>query len=169
MQQDINLLYESFVLSLGQEYEQYKALLKILKEESLIMKKSSLENILENNAQKEAIVISLNMASEIRGKAAEKIASYFNLDKPVSMTKIISHALDNTRQILLDYQEKFADVTAKVKKLNEDNKNMITFSLTHVRNTFNYINSLVATNPHYNHHGQIKAENLQGRLISQAG
>lgn len=169
MHQDINLLYESFILSLRQEYEQYEVLLKSLIEEASIMKKSSLENILENNARKELILLSLNMASQMRGKAAQKIAVHLHFDDPLSMTKITAHAPDNSRQILADYQEKFADVIEKIKKINEDNKNMIIFSLSHIRNTFNYINSLLSTNANYNHLGHIKAENLQGRLISQAG
>jgi len=169
MNQNIDLLYESLISTLGQEYDQYEALLKCLKDESMILKKSSLESILENNARKEVIVLSLNMASEMRKKAVKKIASQLHFDDPPSLTKIIAHTQGNSRQRLLDYQEKFTDVMAIIKKLNEDNKNLITFSLAHVRNTFNYISSLLASNPHYDHRGQIKAENLQGRLISQAG
>lgn len=169
MQKDIDTLYQSLVGCLEEEYNQYQDLLKLLREEALIIKKSTLEHILESNARKEIIVLSLNMTAEMRLKAIKEISAYLKFTEPASMTQIIASARDNTRQILLDYQEKFADVIDKTKKVNEDNKNMISFSLSHIRNTFNYINSLIATNQNYNHHGQIKAENLHGRLISQAG
>jgi flagellar biosynthesis/type III secretory pathway chaperone len=169
MQKDMDTLYESLLIALGQEYGQYEALRKALKDESAILKKTSLEHILENNARKEAIVLSLNMTAGMRRKAVDTLAAGFHLDEPVSLTTIIERAPISTRQILSDYQEKFADIMEQVQKLNEANKNLISFSLTHVRNTFNYINSLVCSNPNYDHHGQIKAGNLQGRLISQAG
>jgi flagellar biosynthesis/type III secretory pathway chaperone len=169
MQKNIDLLYESLLLFLKQEYEQYQALCKCLKEEALIMKKSKLENILASNARKEAIVLSLKVAAEMRDKAVNKIATHFNITQPISTSNIIAHTQGNTRQILFDYQEKFADVIEEIKKVNENNKNMISLSLSHTRNTLNYINSLLSSNPNYNHLGHIKAENLQGRLISQAG
>lgn len=169
MQKDVDSLYQSLLSCLEQEYIQYQELLKSLEEEALIIKKSSLEHILESNARKEVIVLSLNMAAEMRINAVKELSSQLKFSKPASLTQIIASTNGDIRQNLMDYQEKFAGIINQTKKANENNKNMISFSLSHIRNTFNYINSLIASNQNYDHQGQIKAENLHGRLISQAG
>ena len=85
------------------------------------------------------------------------------------MTQIIASAQNHIRKNLMDYQEKFADLIKQINKVNENNKHLITFSLSHVNNTISYINSLTSSYLNYSPSGQIKAGNLQGRLISQAG
>lgn len=161
--------YVSLLKSLNDEYVHYQLLMSSLKEEAEILKKSSLEQILKNNAKKEAIVISLNIFSDARKKAIKEIADQLNIQPPISLKTISQVAPYEFRQVLCDYEEKFADVMNGVKKINDDNINLITFSLLHARNTFNYINKLLSADAHYDHQGQIKAKNLQGRLISQAG
>jgi flagellar biosynthesis/type III secretory pathway chaperone len=169
MNKDLDFLYNSLLLSMGQECEHYEELLKAIKEETHVLKKSNLPDILEFNTRKERLLLSLNMASEMRMSAVKKIVSHLNLDEPVSMTQLIAYAQDHTRQNLTDYQEKFADMIAKIKKMNDHNKTLITFLLSHIGNTLNYINSITSSCPNYDQCGQVKARNLQGRLISQEG
>ena len=109
------------------------------------------------------------MALEIRMSAINKIAAHLHLDEPVFMTQIIASAQNHIRKNLMDYQEKFADLIKQINKVNEKNKHLITFSLSQVNNTISYINSLTSSSLNYSPSGQIKAGNLHGRLISQAG
>ena len=169
MNKDLYFLYNSLVLSMGQEYEHYEELLNAIEEETHVLKKSNLPDILEFNTRKERLILSLNMASEMRMGAVKKIISYLHLDEPVSMTQLIAYAQDHTRQNLIDYQEKFAEMIPKIKKINDHNKALIIFLLSHVSNTLNYINSITSSYPNYDQCGQVKARNLQGRLISQEG
>lgn len=169
MTKDLDCLYNALLLAMGQEFERYQELLKTVEEETDIFKKCLLADILECNAKKERVLQSLHIALEKRMNAINNIATHLHLDKPVSMTQIIASAQNPIRKNLIDYQEKFADLIALLNKVNKNNKNLITFSLSYVCNTINYISGLTSSSPNYNPSGQIKAGNLQGRLISQAG
>lgn len=169
MNNDLDCLYNSLLVTMGQEYERYRELLKTIKEETEILKKCVLADILNCNTKKEMVLLSLNMALEMRMSALNKIAARLQLDNPVFMTKIIASAEYHIRKNLMDYQEKFADLIKQINTVNVSNKYLITFSLSHVNNTINYINSLTSSYLNYSPSGQIKAGNLHGRLISQAG
>ena len=169
MNKDLDFLYNSLLLSMGQEYEHYQELLKTIEEESHILKKSNLADILDFNTKKERGLLSLSMATEMRLIAIKKIARHLNLDEPVSMTQLIAYAKNQTRQNLIQYQEKFSDLILQIQRINESNKSLIAFSISHLSNTLNYINSLTSSHSNYDRYGQIRAGNLQGRLISQEG
>jgi flagellar biosynthesis/type III secretory pathway chaperone len=109
------------------------------------------------------------MASEIRLNAVKKIASSLHLNEPVTMGQLISYAQDKTRQNLIDYKEKFAELILTVQKANNHNRALIEASLSYINNTLHYISSLTCSSPNYDRNGQIGAGNLQSRLISAAG
>jgi hypothetical protein len=167
MNKDLDFLYNSLLLSMGQEYERYQELLKTIEEESDILKKSNLADILDFNTRKERVLLSLNMAQEMRMGEIKKIISHLNLDEPVPMAQLVAYAQNHTRQNLIDYQEKFAGLSTRIEKFNENNKDLISFSLAHITNTLNYINSLTSSSPRYDRYGQIKAGYLQGKVISR--
>lgn len=169
MNKDLDYLYNSLLLAMGQEYERYQELLKTIEEETEILKKCVLADILNCNTKKEMVLLSLNMALDMRMSAIHKIAAHLHIDKPVSVSHIIASAQNHIRKNLIDYQEKFADLIKQINKVNENNKNLITFSLSQVNNTMSYINRLTSPYLNYNPSGQIRAGNLHGRLISQAG
>lgn len=169
MNKDLDYLYNSLLCSMGQEYEHYQELLKTVEEEAHVLKKCNLTDILDFNIRKERVILSLNMAEDVRTGIIKKIISHLNLDEPVSMSHLAAYAQQHTRQNLIDYQEKFSGLISRIDKINESNRNLIVFSLSHISNTLNYINMLTSQHPNYNRSGQIKAENLQGRLISREG
>jgi flagellar biosynthesis/type III secretory pathway chaperone len=169
MNNDLDYLYNSLLIATGQEHERYQELLEMIKEETEILKKCVLTDILDCNTKKERVLLSLNMALEMRKNALNKIAAHLHLDKPVFMTQIIASAQDHIGKKLMDYQEKLADLITQINKINENNKRLITFSLSYINNTISYINSLTSSCLNYSPSGQIKAGNLHGRLISQAG
>jgi flagellar biosynthesis/type III secretory pathway chaperone len=169
MNKDLDHLYHALLLAMGQEYERYQALLSTIQEETDILKKCVLDDIFSSNKKKETVLQSLSIALEIRMSTINKIAEHLQIDEPVSMTQIIGSAQNHIRKNLMDYQEKFAELVKQINKANEINKQLITFSLSQVNNTISYINSLTSSSLNYSPSGQIKAGNLHGRLISQAG
>ena len=169
MNKDLDYLYNSLLLAMGQEYERYQELLITIEDETEILKKCIIADILNCNTKKEMILLSLNITLDMRISAINKIAEYLHVDKPVSISEIIAHASNRVGQNLMDYQEKFADLITRINKVNNNNKHLITFSLANVNNIISYINSLTSSYLNYNPAGQIKAGNLHGRLISQAG
>jgi flagellar biosynthesis/type III secretory pathway chaperone len=169
MSKDLDSLYKALLLSMEQEYEYYRELLDAMQKEATALKRCDSRDILEFNTRNEKLLLSLRVATERRMSAVSGISSKLQIDEPVSMTELIAYAQKQTRQDLIDYQEKFADVIVQIEKTNNRNKELIQASLTHINNTINYINCLTSKNPNYDQRGQIRAGNLQGRLISQAG
>lgn len=152
-----------------QEYERYLELLAAIEEEGKTLISCTSKDIIDFNSRNERLLLSVKMASEIRMNAIEKITSCLNLDEPVTIGLLIAYAKDKTRQNLIDYKEKFADLLLKIQERNHHNRELIAASLSHINNTLHYINSLTCINSNYDRHGQIRAGNLQSRLISQAG
>jgi len=169
MDKDVDFLYQSLYLSMEQEYERYQELLEAIEEEANTLISCTSTDIINFNSRNERLLLSVNMASEIRLNAIKKIASSLHLDEPVTMGQLISYAQDKTRQNLIDYKEKFAGLIHKVQRTNNHNRALIEASLSHINNTLNYIGSLTCSSPNYDRHGQIGAGNLQSRLISEAG
>jgi flagellar biosynthesis/type III secretory pathway chaperone len=169
MNKDLDLLYASLNLSMEQEYERYQELLEAIEEESKSLISCTAADIVNFNSRNERLLLSVRMASEIRMSAIDKIVSCLHLDEPVNLAQLIAHARVGTRQNLINCKEKFADLILKIQQANNLNRELITASLSHINNTLNYINSLKSPLPNYDRHGQIRAGNLQSRLISQAG
>jgi flagellar biosynthesis/type III secretory pathway chaperone len=169
MNKDIDLLYKSLYLSMEQEYGRYQEFLEAIEEEANTLISRTPTDIIDFNSRNERLLLSVNMASEIRLNAVKKIASALHLDEPLTMGQLISYAQDKTRQNLIDYKEKFADLIVKLQKTNNHNRELIEASLSYINNTLNYISSLTCSSPNYDRNGQIGAGNLHSRLISAAG
>lgn len=152
-----------------QEYERYQELLQAIEEEASTLISCTSADIIDFNTRNERLLLSVRMATEIRMNAIKKITSCLQLDEPVTMGQLIAYAGDKTRQNLIDYKEKFADLILRIEKTNNHNRTLIAASLSHINNTLNYINSLTCSSPNYDRYGQFKAGNLQSRLISEAG
>lgn len=169
MNQDLDFLYKSLYLSMEQEHERYQELLEAVEKESNTLISCNSADIIDFNSRNERLLLSVKMASELRVDAIKKITCRLHLDEPVTMSQLIAYAPDKTRQNLIDYKEKFADLILKIQKTNNHNRELIVASLSHIKNTLNYIDNLSCSSPHYDRHGQISAGNLQSRLISEAG
>jgi hypothetical protein len=169
MNKDLDLLYKSLYLSMEQEYERYQELFEAIEEESKTLISCTATDIIDFNSRNDRLLLSVQMASEIRMSAIKKITSCLHLDGTVTMGQLIAHAQVNTRQNLIDCKEKFADLVLKIRQTNSLNRELIAASLSHINNTLNYISNLTSPLPNYDRHGQIRAGNLQSRLISQAG
>jgi len=169
MNKDLDHLYRSLLLALGQECEHYQELLQAVEAEREILIGGGLNDIVDFNRSNERLLISLKMASQMRADATRKLSEALRLDEPVTMTRLIAGADGETRKNLTAYREKFADLLEAIKDSNDRNRDLISVSLGHVNNTVNYINSLTSSCANYNQLGQRRAGNLQGRLISEAG
>jgi hypothetical protein len=169
MNKDLDFLYKSLYLSMEQEYERYGELLAAITEEGTAFIHCTSQDIIDFNFINERLLLSVKMASDIRMNAIDKIASDLHLDEPMTMGQLIAYAPDHIRQNFIDYKEKFADIIFKIRRTNDHNRELISASLSHINNTLNYIGKLTFPSPNYDRNGQIKAGNLQSRLISEAG
>lgn len=169
MSKDLDQLYRSLLLALGQECEHYQELLQTVTAEEAILIGGGLDEIVDFNAKNERLLLSLKMAAEMRVNATRQLAEALHLDESVTMTRLVAGAEGVTRKNLIACREKFAELLAAIKMGNDRNRDLIAVSLLHVNNTMNFINNLNSSSANYNRQGQRGAGNLQGRLISKAG
>ena len=166
---DIEVLYTSLYLAMEQEYQRYQELLEAIEDGTSTLISCTPAELIDFNSRNERLLLSVNMASDIRLKAIKEIASFLRLDEPVTMEQLIFYAPGRARQNLMDYKEKFADLIRKLHLANSHHRALIEASLSYINNTLNYIANLTCFNPSYDRYGQVGAGNLQSRLISEAG
>lgn len=169
MTKNLDNLYRSLLLALGQECEHYQDLLRAMDEEKQVVVDGALEPLLDFNRRNERLLLSLRVAAQMRMEALREIAAALSLSEPVTMTQLIARSEGETRKSLTACREKFSDLLARIRTNNAFNRELIDLSLRHVNNTIHYVNSLTSSSPNYNPKGQIKAGILHGRLISEAG
>jgi flagellar biosynthesis/type III secretory pathway chaperone len=162
-------LYKRLIHALDDELQNHARLLEIILEETQALRKSRLPEILDVGTRKGDAFRQSEEAAQRRAEAVVQIVAHLGLESPVSFVQMAAYADVATRQVLIGYREKFADIVRRIEEANEINRQIIALTLAHVSNNLNFIHNISSSIPNYDQHGQIKAGNLQGRLISQAG
>lgn len=162
-------LYNRLLDTLDDELQCHTNLLGIILEETQVLRKSRLPDILDIGARKGDAFRQSEAAAHRRAEAVGRIIARLGLDGPVSFIQMAAYADIATRQRLTGYRENFADRVRRIEEANEINRQIIALTLAHVSHNINFINNIWTSIPNYDQNGQIKAGNLQGRLISQAG
>jgi len=169
MDKPLASLYKRLVHVLDDELQSHARLLEIILEETQVLRKSLLPGILDIGARKSEAFRQSEAAAYRRAETVGRIIADLGLEAPVSFIQMAAYADVATRQVLTGYREKFADIVRRIEDANDINRQIIALTLAHVSNNLNFINNISSSIPNYDQHGQIKAGNLQGRLISQSG
>jgi len=169
MDKPLESLYRQLVHTLDAELQSHDRLLKIIMEETQALRRSRLPEILDTGARKSDAFSHSEAAARRRSEAVGRIIAHLGIEAPVSFVQMAAYADVATRQVLTGYREKFADIVGRIEAANDINRRIIELTLAHVSNNINFIHNISSSIPNYDQHGQIKAGNLHGRLISQAG
>jgi flagellar biosynthesis/type III secretory pathway chaperone len=162
-------LYKLLIHALDIELQSHAHLLEIILEETQALRRSRLPEVLDIGAKKGDAFRQSEAAAHRRAEALVPIIAHLGLEATVSFVQMAAYADVTTRQVLTEYREKFADIVRRIEEANEINRRIIELTLAHVSNNLNFIYNISSSIPNYDQHGQIKAGNLQGRLVSQAG
>lgn len=169
MDKSLELLFKRLIHALDDELQSHAHLLNIILEETQALRRSRLPEILDTGARKGDAFGQSEAAARRRSESVGRIIAHLGLEAPVSFVQMAAYTDGATRQVLTGYREKFADIVRRIEEANDINRRIIELTLAHVSNNINFINNISSSIPNYDQHGQIKAGNLHGRLISQAG
>lgn len=169
MDKQLASLYGSLIHILDEELRCHERLLKVILEETQALRKGRLPGILDVGASKSDAFRKSEAAAHQRTESVGRIIAHIGVEAPVSFFQMAAYADVATRQVLTGYREKFADIVRRIEEANEINRQIITLTLAHINKNINFINNISSSISNYDHHGQVKAGNLQGRLISRAG
>lgn len=169
MNNETTLLYRSLLHQMAAELQIHEDLLDCIDRETRTMRRGKLTEILDVGVMKEKAMRNSEAAMRQRTFCMRQIIAHLGLQEPVGFAQVVAHADLETRQELTDCREKIADITGRIGNINEINRQTITSMLDHVGKNIRFINNISSSLPNYDRHGQIRAGNLQGRMLSKAG
>jgi flagellar biosynthesis/type III secretory pathway chaperone len=162
-------LYSPLIEALKDEIESHACLLDIIRAETRALKENRLSEVLDIGAKKNDAYMQTLAAAHRRMETFNRVVARLGFETPVTFMQLAVCADVQTRQILMDHREIFADILHGIGNANEANRQIIASTLAHIKHHIHFIRTITATMPHYDQHGQIREGNLHGGLISQAG
>jgi flagellar biosynthesis/type III secretory pathway chaperone len=155
---------------LRKELDVYQELKEAMIGEKKILMKPSLDEINQNNARKENIILKARMLEEGRANVLKKIAR--NLDIDVNRIKIdllISYAAVEQRKEIEAIKNELAQTLEEINLINEANKELINVSLNCIKSSVDFINSISSTGAVYVGSGKIKTLQVSGKYLRTEG
>ena len=163
-------LVDSLLSLLTKEVEVYKELQEVIVEERSVLMKPSQERLYECNNKKETSILKAKMLEEVQSGIVKKLARLINRkDQDINLTLLASLAEGGQSASLLDQQSILDALIRSINALNENNKEMLDYSLSYVRSSMKFITTILAAGADYVYTGQLRYGAGNGRLINREG
>jgi len=175
MNNELHSLYGSLISVLREEIEVYEELRFSLLNEKETMAGSSVDELYESNCRKETCILKAKMVKEVRAKLIERIINILNLDgKPIglndkTLSTLLLHVDDDRKKDLEKCRLALRSLLMDIHELNERNKTLLDSSLFYVRKSIDFLGQLIYPGATYMSTGSLKANNLNGKIVSREG
>jgi flagellar biosynthesis/type III secretory pathway chaperone len=160
MNNELHSLYDSLISVLRKEIEVYSKLHRCFLSEREILSGSSVDELYENNSRKETCILKARMVEEARTKLVDRIINTLNLD---------GKADDGQKRDLEECRSALRSLVMDIHGLNDRNKTLLDSSLFYVRKSINFLGQLIYSGATYLSTGRLKANNLNGKIVSREG
>jgi|GEM_PF-2019808 len=161
--------FASLISLFNREEQAWEALLRALEDEAEAVKSQKLEAITTSTQKKGETIGVLSLAVEERRKFLNEIALELNLPSPLTWGVLIKYASPDQRQELTGWMEKFSAFGREVKKINEGNADLIKAAQEVVSRSLQFLQRAMGEQANYNQGGQVSAQPLQGKIVSERG
>ena len=163
-------LVDSLLSLLKKEVEVYEELREVMVEERCVLRRPSPERLYETNNKKETSILKAKMLEEVQSGIVKKLARLINRpEQDINLTLLASLAAARQSASLLDQQRILAALIQSINALNDNNKDMLDYSLSYVRSSMKFITSIIAAGADYVYTGQLRYDRGNGRLINREG
>ncbi|MBW2632084.1 MAG: flagellar protein FlgN [Deltaproteobacteria bacterium] len=175
MNNELHSLYDSLISVLREEIEVYRKLRESLLNERKTMAGSSVEELHESNSRKETCILKAKMVKEVRTKLVERIINVLNLDgkslglDDKTLSTLLLHGDDGRKKDLEECRSELKFLLMDIHGLNERNKTLLDSSLFYVRKSIDFLGQLIYPGATYMSTGSLKANNLNGKIVSREG
>ena len=174
MNNELHSLYDSLISVLRKEIEVYSKLHRCFLSEREILSGSSVDELYENNSRKETCILKARMVEEARTKLVDRIINTLNLDgKALNNDKRLStlllHGDDGQKRDLEECRSALRSLVMDIHGLNDRNKTLLDSSLFYVRKSIDFLGQLIYPGATYLSTGTLKANNLNGKIVSREG
>jgi hypothetical protein len=172
MNTELHSLYDSLVSVLRKEIEVYRKLHDSLLNEKEILAGSSVtvNELYENNSRKETCILKAKMAKTVRTKLLEKIITALNLDgRDIRLSTLLPHGDENQKKELEECQFTLCSLLKNINESSKKNKELLVDSLFYVRKSIDFLGQIISPGATYLSTGRLKANNVNGKIVSREG
>jgi hypothetical protein len=167
---DFESLLDSLLVVLRQDVEIYRELQANINEKRDVLRRPSLELLTESNSKTETCVLKAKMLEEVRANIVKKIAkSLDRQEQEITLTFLVAYVDGQRKAELKAQQRALSSLMGSISEINEKNKVFLDYSLSYIKSTMNFINSLLSTGADYVNTGKLKAGDRHGRILCKEG
>ncbi|MEA3417296.1 MAG: flagellar protein FlgN [Thermodesulfobacteriota bacterium] len=175
MNNELHFLYDSLISVLRKEIEVYSKLHKCFLNEREILSGSSVDELYESNSRKETCILKARMVEEARTKLIERIINALNLDGKVlssgdrTLSALLFYGDVGQKRNMEECRSALRSLLRDIHTLNDRNKTLLDSSLFYVRKSIDFLGQIVYSSATYLNTGRLKANNLNGKILSREG
>ena len=170
MNTELHSLYTYLISILRKEIEVYRQLHQCYLDEKAILSRSSVAELDENNSRKDTLVLKARMLDETRAKVVNKIIKTLGFGEgTIKISRLLPHADMGQQKELTDCQTIFRSLLERVNELSERNRLLIDASILYVQKSIKFLGQLISPDEIYLNTGRLKADGVNGRIISRQG
>lgn len=163
-------LMDSLLVVLKKEVEVYEELRLTTIEGSKVLTNFSLEMLSESQKKMETCVLKAKMLEEVRGNIIKKIARKMEMgESEINLTFLSLHANKAQAVELRNQQKKLVPLIASVRENKDKYSDLIEYSLSYMKNSFNFISSLMFSSSDYAKTGKLNSAGMNGRVFCKEG
>ena len=168
---DLHPLIDSLIGLLKREIVVYRELQATIAHEKIILLKPSLERLLESNSKKETVILKAKMLEEGRLKLVRRIAKMLDLEEnEVNLTNLCSCADRDQQTDLQECQSTLNRLLADSREMNQNNKELLDYSLHFLQGSVDFIHSLVSSaSSCYMPSGRMRPIARNGKIVHTEG
>ena len=157
--------------ALGVETTLEEELLAVLEQEHQLLVKMSLNDLLQVEAKKEAVLERIRALGKEVKRCAKALALALGIPETESITLSLlsSHVGEPDRTRVRKVQEQLIALTRKVREQNRVNDRLIHGSLAYVTQYLNLLRSLISGPAAYLSNGAVSGQQESGRILALKG
>ena len=128
-------------------------------------------NPLVRGARSSKYITASGTAGKARWGLVEKISKLLDMDdqEEVCISALIPYGDDHQQNELKECQSRLCSIMVRVNEINEKNKVLLSSSLLYVRKSIDFISRLMSSSSTYQNTGELKVNNLNGKIVCREG
>jgi hypothetical protein len=163
-------IFTSLIEILRKELEVYQELKSTIIGERKILIKPNLGEFNHTNALKENIILKARMLEEARTNIIKKIVRNLEIStKDIKLSQLVAYAGHEQRKEIEEVREELVLIAGEINALNTGNKDLLEASLTNVKSSLDFINSIMSPGSVYLQCGTIKSTDNNGIFLHKEG
>ncbi|MFQ5454944.1 MAG: flagellar protein FlgN [Nitrospirota bacterium] len=155
---------------LKEEITLYQIFLDLLERERNIVAHFSLEDMYENNNQKETVLLQIKVLEESRISLVESFGEILDIPREeITISMLCAYIYEPYRTELKECHQRLSALINSIKEVNQVNSILIDRSISFLRDSFSLINSFSQSSLLYHSSGKIEEQEENGRILCKRG